>query len=114
MTNNRGQRNRLGMVQARVPGVDGANQPLDQWQDVFSRWGEARTSSGMASVRSSEQGVPVAPSRYSWRINYTPQGIDEGMRYVVNGTIFNILEVRHDFAGREFTDLVCDLGANRG
>lgn len=113
MSNNRGERNRKLRIRKRAAGFDEANQPIDVWQDVMTRWGQAKTSTGMAAIRSAEQGIPAAPVRYSWRINYTPVGIDVGMVAVDPlGVIYAIQEIRHDAATREYTDLVCDQGAS--
>ena len=114
MSNNRGARNRLLVIEKRVDGVDAANQPLDDWEFVMRRWGESKTASGMAAVRAAEQGVTAVPGRYSWRINYTPDGIDIGMRANYKGVLFDIRDIRHDHANREHTDLVCEQGGNDG
>lgn len=114
MTNNVGERTRLLTIRQKVGGVDAANQPVDAWEDVMKRWGKPLTSSGMAVVRGIEQGVNATAGRYSWRINYTPEGIDVGMVAVHKNVIYDILDIRHDHGGREYTDLVCNEGANRG
>lgn len=111
---NRGERNRLVVIEKRTGAVDAANQPLDQWVPVMKRWGKPLTVRGMTAVRSAEQGVPVVPGRYSWNINYTPAGIDVGMRVNYKGTYFDIKDIRHDHTNREFTDLVCEQGGNNG
>lgn len=108
MSNNIGERNRLIHIMRRVAGKDAANQPLDGLTFVMRRWGKPLTATGMASVRASIEGVPAAPVRYSWRINYTPEGIDTGMVVDYKGTLFDIVEVRHDHGGRNHTDLVCE------
>ncbi len=114
MSNNRGERNRLLVIEKLTDAVDEANQPIGGWAFVMRRWGKPLTATGMASVRGSVAGIAAAPVRYSWRINYTPTGIDTGMRAVYRGAIFNIQEVRHDHGGREYTDLVCEEGGNNG
>jgi SPP1 family predicted phage head-tail adaptor len=114
MSNNRGERNRLIQIERRSGDVDAANQPLDTWVLVMERWSKPLTSTGMAAVRAAEQGVPATPSRYSFRINYTPTGIDVGMRVNYKGTFFDIRDVRHDLSNREYTDLVCEQGGNNG
>lgn len=108
MSNNIGERNRLLNIRRPVTGRDAANQPLDGYEFVMRRWGKPLTATGMASVRASLEGVPVAPVRYSWRINYTPEGIDTSMIVDYRGTLFRIMEIRHDHGGRNHTDLVCE------
>lgn len=114
MTNNVGERNRLLVIEKRSGAKDSANQPIDDWEFVMQRWGKPLTARGMSAVRSAEQGVALAPSRYSWNICYTPTGIDTGMRANFKGTFFNILDIRHDHANQEYTDLVCEQGASNG
>lgn len=114
MSNNRGERTRLIEIEKRTDGKDAANQPLDVWVFVMRRWGKPLTASGLSAVRSAEEGVPVTPGRYSWRINYTPTGIDVGMRANYKGTFFDIRDIRHDFATKEYTDLVCEQGGSDG
>lgn len=115
MSNNRGDRNRLLVIERRSGAVDESNQPInDDWVFVMNRWAEAKTLTGMGAVRAAAEGVPAGPTRYSWRINYTPTGIDTGMRAKYRDTVFDIVDIRHDFKDREFTDLVCDFGANNG
>jgi phage head-tail adaptor, putative, SPP1 family len=114
MSNNVGERNRFLHVEKRSSGVDAANQPIDVWELVMKRWGKPLTSPGMSAVRAAENGVNASPARYSWRINFTPNGIDVGMRVNYKGVIFDILDIRHDYATREYTDLVCEQGGNNG
>lgn len=114
MTNNVGERNRLLTIKRRSNGVDAANQPIDTWEVVAKRWGRPMTSTGMSVVRAAEQGVPAVSGRYSWDINYTPDLFDVGMRAEYKGIIYDILDIRHDHANREYTHLVCQEGVNNG
>ena len=114
MSNNRGERTRLIIIEKREGTVDEANQPIDVWEFVMRRWAKPLTATGMTAVRSAEAGVPVVPSRYSFRINYTPAGIDVGMRVNMKNALFDIRDIRHDHAQREYTDLVCEAGGNNG
>lgn len=114
MSNNIGERNRLLRIMRRSTGRDAANQPIKGLEFVMRRWGKPVTATGMASVRASMEGVPATPVRYSWRINYTPVGIDAGMFAQHGGVTYNIQEVRHDHAGRNYTDLVCETGGSNG
>ena len=114
MSNNIGERNRLIVIEKRTAGKDAANQPIDVWEPVMQRWGKPLTASGMSAVRSAQEGIPAAPSRYSWRINFTPTGIDVGMRVNYKGTFFDIRDIRHDFNTKDHTDLVCEQGGTNG
>lgn len=113
MSNNRGERNRLLSIEALVGTVDAANQPINEWQLFLKRWGEPRTASGMSVVRGSTQGIDAPVGRYSWRINYTPD-ITTAHRALHKNTVYDIVDVRHDHANREYTDLICNERANNG
>lgn len=114
MTYDPGQFNCRIVIEKRTGAVDAANQPLDDWTPVMSRWAKPLTASGMSVVRGSVDGVEVSPTKYSWRIRYQPSGIDVGMRLNYKGFIGDILDVRHDFAGRQWTDIVCQVGGKNG
>lgn len=114
MSNNVGERTRRIEIERRLMTVDAANQPIDAWELVMRRWGRPLTSTGMSAVRAAEQGVPVALGRYSWDIRFTPVGIDVGMRINYKGTFFDIRDIRHDYANRAHTHLVCEQGGNNG
>lgn len=99
-----------------VPGAtkDAANQPIKTWTPFISVWGKILGANGMSAVRAAQEGVGIAPGRYSIRIRYRPTGLDVGMRAVYQGVFFDIKDIRHDFAGHDYTDLVCETGANDG
>lgn len=111
-----GQKRRVS-IRRRVPGaVDALNQPLiGAWETVFGQlWARPLTQTGMAAIRASNESIPVVPTRYSWRIRFRPVGIDEGMQLVHMGQAFDIVQLRHDFQDRRWTDLICELGASDG
>lgn len=109
-----GDRNRRIAIEVKSAGLDAANQEIETWSHVMYRWARPLTATGMAAVRSIQDGVPMVPGRYSWRINYTPTGLHEGMRVNYKGMLFDIRDIRHDLANREYTDLVCEFGGNNG
>ena len=109
-----GDRNRRIAIERHSTVMDEANQEIDGWEHVMYRWARPLTATGMAAVRAQEDGIGLSPGRYSWRINYTPVGIDEGMRVNYKGMFFDIRDIRHDLANREHTDLVCEFGGNNG
>lgn len=113
MSNNIGERNRLLRIDALTGTVDEANQPIEQWTEIMTRWGKPLTASGMSIVKGGAQGVDAPIGRYSWRINYTPS-ITTANRARWKGMIFDIVDVRHDIGGQEYTDLVCNENANNG
>ena len=68
-------------------------------------------ATGMASVRQSglQDNVAGSLNSYSFRIRYRTD-ITDAMRIVYGGLTFDIKQVRHDLAGHEWTDLVCEEG----
>jgi SPP1 family predicted phage head-tail adaptor len=113
MADDAGSRNRKIQIQRKAEGFDAANQEVTGWVPFLDRWARPLTATGMAAVRAADTGVPMTPGRYSWRINYTPS-ITEGMRVNYKGMTFDIRDIRHDLANREYTDLVCESGGNDG
>jgi len=107
-----GKLNRRITIQRRQTGTDAAGQPLQGWEDVVVVWSQLAGDNGLATIRASGD-LPAPIKRYSFRIRYR-DGLDEGMRVIYAGAPFDIKAVRMDFAGREWTDLVCELGGNDG
>ena len=104
-------------IQRRTGAVDTANQPLDEWENVFPPiWAQPRSATGMAAVRAAQEGVAVSPSKVSWRINFRNVGIDNSMRvlHIEFGIAYDIRDIRHDLERRQWTDLVCETGGNNG
>jgi SPP1 family predicted phage head-tail adaptor len=99
-------------IQKRDAGTDSAGGPLQTWSDVATVWANITGNTGLTTIRLSGE-VPAAVKRYSIRIRFR-EGIDEGMRVSYAGQVFDIRKVRMDYAGREWTDLVVELGANDG
>jgi len=93
---------------------DASNQVIPAWEPVFSLWAKILGANGMSAVRSAEAGIALAPGKYSFRIRYRLVGIDTSMRVEYQGLTFNIIDVRHDLDRHEYTDLVCETGANDG
>lgn len=107
-----GQLNRRITIQQRTSAHDAAGQPVLTWVDVATAWCNIAGDTGLRTIRASGD-LPAPIKRYSFRIRYR-EGLDEGMRVVYSGQNFDIKTVRMDFAGKEWTDLVCELGANDG
>ncbi|QYW02482.1 head-tail joining protein [Stenotrophomonas phage Silvanus] len=115
MSENAGEYNRKIEIQKRSGAVDGSGQPLDEWITAHRLWSKIRGETGMATIRqaAAAQGIMVTTTRVSFRIRYRTD-IDEAMRVVYRGVAYDILRVQSDDAGREWTDLVCEEGANAG
>ena len=107
-----GSLNRRITIQRRQTGEDEAGQPLLGWEDVASVWANVLGQTGLGTIKNSGD-VTAAIKAYSFRIRFR-EGLDEGMRVVLAGTPFDVKQVRMDYAGREWTDLVCEQGGNDG
>lgn len=102
-----GKLNRRVTIQQRIDGQDDAGQPIDVWADVATVWANVAGDTGLATIRASGD-LPSPVKRYSFRIRFR-DGLDEGMRVIYGAQQYDIKAVRMDFAGREWTDLVCEL-----
>lgn len=103
-------------IHSREQVRDELNQPTDVWMLQQRRWAFVKGNTGMATIRqsASQDGVTRDMNFYSFRVRYSPQGIDSGMRVFYAGRYFDIKQIRHDFVRREWTDLVCETGGNDG
>lgn len=116
MAENPGEYNKLITIQQRVAGKTPAGAPLNSWEDVVKLWSKGRGETGMATIRrdADHLGVMTVGTRYSWRIRYRPSGVNNGMRVLYKGAVYDILRVQHDMTNNEWTDLVCEAGVNGG
>lgn len=106
-----GDLNRSITIQAKQAGQDAAGQPVNTWTDVATVWANIKGETGMASIRKTlpRDGVAMSLDAYSFRIRFLTE-IVAGMRVLYEGATFDILQVRMDYAGRIWTDLVCEAG----
>lgn len=112
-----GDFNRFVKIEKRKNQKDALNQPMEIWEEVFSAWVNVMGSTGMATIRNSEakEGVARQISQYSFRMRYHNfTKVKNDMRVNLNGTYFSILQVNHDIANRQWTDIVCEQGGNDG
>lgn len=106
--------NRQITIDERVTTFDAANQEIETWGVKYTRWANFRAPNGMSTIRAADPGVPISPGRCSWRIRYLPVGVTTSMRVTYKGVYYDIVDLRHDHAMREYTDLVCEIGAKNG
>ncbi|VVE78180.1 phage head closure protein [Pandoraea sputorum] len=107
-------------IERRGAGKDDFGQPSDGWVPIGpALWCNVRVSSGSEAIKSD---MPVGEAAVSIRVRYRTD-IDNGMRAVlikyvagqpVDDEIFNIEKPLPDYAGREYTDLVCVSGKGDG
>lgn len=112
------ERNRRILVQRRSGATDEAGQPLDDWEEAGSLWAGIANETGLGAIRSSLQSN-VSPSiaRYSFLVSFDAAkalGIDEGMRVIHDGTIFEVKGITRDFKDRKRAFLICEQGGNDG
>lgn len=110
-----GKLNRRIVIQKRGPGQDAGGQPIDGWVEVAKPWAwiKGQTGMGVGRQTAGEGTVAASLNAYSFRIRYR-SSITDAMRVLYGGQAFDIKHVRHDLAGREWTDLVCEMGGNDG
>jgi SPP1 family predicted phage head-tail adaptor len=108
-----GSLNRRISIQRSGAGRDAAGQPIKTWLDVVITWANVKSQTGMGVVTGEQGGVEASVTRYSFRIRYR-SGIDAGMRVLMAGVPYDITSVQMDEDRREWTDLVCNRGANDG
>lgn len=109
-----GTLNRKIAIDERTTTFDGANQEVNAWAVVLQPWASFRAPNGMSTIRASDPSVPIGPGRCSWRIRYRPAGITTSNRVTYQGVHYDIVDIRHDHATKEYTDLVCEVGAKDG
>lgn len=112
---NLGDKNRRFEFWKLSGAVDGANEPVaDPWVIHKSKWGQIKGETGMGSIRSASAGVSTPLDRYSIRVEYDTS-ITIGMQVRDrNGNRFNVLRVGHDFADKNWTDVVVETGGADG
>lgn len=110
-----GSLNRRIRLERRSGAVDPIGQQVDAWVTHIEIWANVRGATGMASLRQSSpiEGVATSINSYSFRVRFR-EDLDPGMRVVYGGRVFDIKQIRLDFEGREWTDIVCEVGGNDG
>lgn len=108
-----GSLNRRIAIQKPGTVKDPAGQPIKAWLDHVIVWANVKSQTGMGTIVGDQSGVASSVTRYSFRIRYR-QGLDASMRVLMGGVAYDITSVQMDEAGREWTDLVCNRGANNG
>jgi SPP1 family predicted phage head-tail adaptor len=99
------------VLQSRDNGTDDAGQPVQTWTTLATVWADIRGANGLNAIKASLDGVEI--NAYSFRIRYRTD-VDAAKRVVFNGQNFDVKQVRHDHARKEWTDLICEVGGNAG
>lgn len=106
-----GRMNRRVVIERRGAGEDAAGQPVESWEPVASVYADIRAPSGLSGARDMQGDIAASLARYSVRIRFRDD-IDTTMRIRTQGQVFDIKQVRPDYAGRVYTDLICEVGAD--
>lgn len=102
-----GDLNRQITIRKRAAGVDALNRPNGAYATFATVWASPRTQTGMGRIVN--EGVSATLGAYSWRIRYRTD-ITLDMIVTYEGQDFAIVDIKQDFAGKDWTDLVCSLG----
>lgn len=101
-----GDLNRKITIQKKGQGTDDWGTPLpNAWVDVCKPWASIKTLSGLGTIKADAQTSVV---KTSIRIRYRTDVV-AGMHALHGATVYDIKAVLPDDAGREFTDLVCEV-----
>jgi SPP1 family predicted phage head-tail adaptor len=106
-----GKLNRRISIQSRDAGTDAAGQPVQTWTTLATVWAHILGTNGMQTIKAPLGGVEI--NAYSFRIRYRTD-VDAAKRVVFGSQNYDVKQVRHDHAGKEWTDLVCEVGGNDG
>lgn len=107
---NAGQLNRRVTIRQRSATQDAAGQPVETWTDLATVWAWIKAPAGVAAAERLAANRDTSTVTYSMRIRYRTD-VTAGMRAAEGADLFDIQQVIIDRAGREFTDLVCTVGA---
>lgn len=100
-----GQLNRRIAIQRPGTAQDAIGQPIDAWTDVAHLWASIRMQTGLGSIRA---GADASTIPVSIRVRYRTD-LDASMRVVHGATVYAVKAVMPDIAGRQFTDMVCEV-----
>lgn len=108
-----GSLNRRVTIQARDAGFDAAGQPVATWSDFATVWADIRSPSGLGAIRDMQGNLSASVAQYSIRIRYR-EDIRPDMRVVHGAQVYDIRQAIPDYAGKEYTDLICAVGGSDG
>lgn len=106
-----GERNRRVEIWQHDGTRNAANMPLPSgWKLRGYKWVQIKGDTGMGTIRgAATSGVTTPIRRYSYRGSYD-RTITEGMQVRFMGLRLDIVDVRHDDADREWTDMIVQEG----
>lgn len=113
-----GELNRRVRIEVRGADQDEAGQPVDDWALLGYIWAGIANETGLGAIRSSLQGnVPASIARYSFLARFETVrslGVDQGMRLIHDGLIFDIKGITRDLKDRDRAYIITEQGGNNG
>lgn len=92
-------------VQQQSTTQDELGQPVQTWSTFATMWADVKQNSGMTMVRGD---ADISVVRASIRVRYRAD-ITAAMRVLAGATVYQIQAVLPDVAGKQYTDLVCQV-----
>ena len=111
---NSGRFNRYVQIQQRASTEDSFGEVVGTWSALSTDWAWIKSPTGAAASEEIASGGAVSSATISVRLNRFREDITAGMRVVDGSVIYDIRAVLPDYATSEYTDLVCERGANQG
>ena len=100
-----GRLNRRCTLQSPSQSVDAIGQPTPGWTDVATVWANIKVEKGMEHIRAN---ADTAVNKVSIRVRYRTD-LTAAMRIVHGATVYAVNAVMPDEAGRQYTDMVCQV-----
>lgn len=108
-----GKRNRRITIQRRDNSKNDSGGSIASWVTVATPWAGINNMSGMERSATLHQGGETADARTTFTMLYL-SGIDETMRVLYGGKVFNIRFVNDVLERHKTLILTCDTGASEG
>jgi SPP1 family predicted phage head-tail adaptor len=102
-----GMLDRRVVIEAPPTAQDAAGQPSGSWTTVATVWANIRYLSGVEAIKA---GATTSQAKASIRIRRRTD-VTAAMRVTLGSTVFQVLAVLQDEAGKRWTDLACEVVA---
>lgn len=111
---NAGRFNRYVQIQQRASTEDSYGEVVGTWSALSTDWAWIKSPTGSAASEEIAADGEVSTAAVSIRLNRFREDITAGMRVLDGSVVYDIRAVLPDYAASEYTDLVCQRGANQG
>lgn len=105
-----GKLNSQIVIQRKSDATNELGEHASGWTTVATVWASVMKVTGVEAIRS---GMEMSVVRASIRIRYRTD-ITPAMRVVDGAEIYDIQAVMPNSAGRDYTDLICQIGVSNG